>query len=187
MSYSIKIKYELSGDTTPLLPENYFIADPANPTTISSGETAILNFSADGLYFGFKSRKGATATGASLSWTCSETTATITLTNATSDVEITIVAVVKTAPQLVSKPFLYRIPAPVDTRLVLTKKEMREANDAYLPDTYFALCKDEGHFYLYNKTSVPNAETGKFTLITDVVQHSIISIDCGEILADVEV
>ncbi len=44
---------------------------------------------------------------------------------------------------------------------------MREANDTYLPDTYFALCKDEGHFYLYNKYNEPNEETGKYTLISD--------------------
>jgi hypothetical protein len=69
--------------------------------------------------------------------------------------------------------------APVDTRLVLTKKEMKEANDNYLPDTYFALCKDEGHFYLYNKNSEPNPETGRFTLILDRVDSSI---DGGEII-----
>jgi hypothetical protein len=71
--------------------------------------------------------------------------------------------------------------APVDTRLVLTKKEMREANDNYLPDTYFALCKDEGHFYLYNKNSEPNEITGKFTLISDYVETTISSFDAGEI------
>jgi hypothetical protein len=72
--------------------------------------------------------------------------------------------------------------APVDTRLVLTKKEMREANDNYLPDTYFALCKDDGHFYVYNKNSEPNEVTGKFTLITEIVDTYITTFDGGEII-----
>jgi hypothetical protein len=61
---------------------------------------------------------------------------------------------------------------------------MREANDDFLPNTYFALCKDEGHFYLYNKNNIPNEETGKYTLITDIVEYTIKSIDGGEILSD---
>jgi hypothetical protein len=72
--------------------------------------------------------------------------------------------------------------APVDTRLVLTKKEMNEANDNYLPDTYFALCKDDGHFYVYNKNSEPNSETGKFTLITELIKPQIDIFDGGEII-----
>jgi hypothetical protein len=184
MSYSINVKYEVSGDPTPLLPESYYIADSANPTVINEGETATLKFVADGMYFAFKSRKGATATGATLAWSCSGLEATITLSNATSDVEVTIIAVVKTAPQLVSKPFLYQIPAPVDTRLILTKQEMRNVNEAYLPDTYFALCKDDGHFYLYNKHAEANDFTGKYTLITDIVEYNIKSVDGGEILED---
>jgi hypothetical protein len=99
-----------------------------------------------------------------------------------SDVEITIIAVVKAAPQVVGKPFLYQMAAPVDTRLVLTKKEMNEANDNYLPDTYFALCKDDGHFYVYNKNSEPNSETGKFTLITELIKPQIDIFDGGEII-----
>ena len=184
MSYSINVKYEISGDPTPLLPEKYYIADSANPTAINEGETVTLKFIADGMYFTFKSRKGATATGADLNWSCSGLEATIVLSNATSDVEIIIIAIVKTAPQLVSKPFLYQIPAPVDTRLILTKQEMCDANEAYLPDTYFALCKDDGHFYLYNKQAEANDLTGKYTLITDIVEYNIKSIDGGEIVED---
>ena len=184
MSYSIKINYEVSGEATPLLPEKYIVGAESNPTIIAEGETVKLNFKADGMYFALKSRKGATATGATLGWSCASpyTEAEITLSNPTSDVEITIVAVVKAAPQVVGKPFLYQMAAPVDTRLVLTKKEMREANDNYLPDTYFALCKDEGHFYLYNKNSEPNEVTGKFTLITEVVETYIDAFDGGEII-----
>jgi hypothetical protein len=184
MSYSINVKFELSGVTTPLLPQQYILAAETNPITINDGETVQLNFKADGMYFELKSRKGATATGATMSWTCPApyTDATITLSDATADVEITIIAVVKVAPQVVSKPFLYQLAAPVDTRLVLTRKEMREINEGYLPEIYFALCKDDSHFYLYNKDSVPNDLTGKFTLITDVIEHTIKSIDGGEIV-----
>ena len=184
MSYSIKINYEVSGEATPLLPEKYIVGAESNPTIIAEGETVKLNFKADGMYFALKSRKGATATGATLGWSCASpyTEAEITLSNPTADVEITIIAVVKAAPQVVGKPFLYQMAAPVDTRLVLTKKEMREANDNYLPDTYFALCKDEGHFYLYNKNSEPNEVTGKFTLITEVVETYIDAFDGGEII-----
>jgi hypothetical protein len=104
------------------------------------------------------------------------------LSNPTDNVIITIVAVVENAPQIVSKPFLYKTTAPVDTRLVLTKKEMREANDNYLPDTYFALCKDDGHFYLYNKNNEANETIGKFTLITDMFNEAFANIDGGEII-----
>lgn len=182
MSYSININYIPSGESSPLVPADYILADKANPTTINADETVTLKFSVDGMYYAFKSRKGASATGATLIWNCIGKEATITLSNATSDVEVTIIAVVQAAPQLVNKPFLYQISAPVDTRLVLTKKEMLKANDNYLPETYFALCKDNGHFYLYNKAAVSNEETGKYTLITDIIEYNIKSIDCGEIV-----
>jgi predicted transcriptional regulator len=66
MSYSIKINYEVSGEATPLLPEKYIVEAKSNPTIIAEGETVKLNFKADGMYFALKSRKGATATGATL-------------------------------------------------------------------------------------------------------------------------
>ncbi len=183
MSYSIKINFEVSGVSTPLLPENYILGLDTNPTTIEEGESVTLNFKADGMYFTLKKRNGASATGAALSWDyVSATEANIILSAATSDVEVTIIASVKVAPQVVSKPFLYQLEAPVDTRFVISKKEMRETNDSYFPNTYFALCKDEGHFYLYNKNSVPNEETGKFTLITDVVEPIFAKVDGGEIV-----
>lgn len=184
MSYSITINYEVSGDTTPLTPEDFIIASESNPTSVNAGDTVVLNFKADGMYFAFKSRKGASATGATLSWKCPSpyTEASITLSEVTSDVVITLIAVVKIAPQLVGKPFLYQLEAPVDTRLVLSKRDMREAFDAYLPDIYFALCKDDGHFYLYNKTIEPNSETGKFRLITDSIKQTLKNIDGGEIV-----
>ena len=182
MSYSITINYKKSGAETPLLPENYIVAAETNPTTINEGETISLTFKVDGTYFAFPSRNGASVTGAKATWKRSGNDAIITISEATSDVVIEVTTSVGIVPQLVNKPFLYQLAAPVDTRLVLTKKEMREINDNYLPDTYFALCKDDGHFYLYNKKTEPNEETGKFTLITDMFTEAFTGIDGGEII-----
>ena len=183
MSYSITTKFNVNGPATPLLPEDYIIGDLNNPITVEEGASATLKFKADGMYFVFQKRKGASATGATLTWNyISKTEAEITLTNIISNVEITIIAVVENAPQLVSKPFLYKIPTPVDTRLILTKKEMLDINDTYQPDVYFALCKDDGQFYLYNKSIESNEETGKFTLINKAVEVNIKGLDGGEII-----
>ena len=83
MSYSINVSFVLSGVETPLDPTKYIIADAANPAVIEPGETVKLKFKADGIYFIMRSRKGASATGATLSWSCASpyTDAEITLTN----------------------------------------------------------------------------------------------------------
>jgi hypothetical protein len=62
---------------------------------------------------------------------------------------------------------------------------MLNVNDTYQPDVYFALCKDDGHFYLYNKNNEPNSEVGKFRKITDVLNMNNFDaiIDGGEITA----
>ena len=74
------------------------------------------------------------------------------------------------------------MPIPVDTRLILSKKEMLEANEGFLPNIYFTLCKDDGQFYLYNKSNESNEETGKFTLINKAVEVDIKGLDGGEII-----
>lgn len=50
----------------------------------------------------------------------------------------------------------------VDNRLLLSKIEMASINDNQMPDKYFAVCKDDGYLYMYDKSKVPNNETGKF-------------------------
>ena len=40
MSYSINIKFELSGDTTPLLPQDYILGAATNPASIEAGLVA---------------------------------------------------------------------------------------------------------------------------------------------------
>lgn len=54
-------------------------------------------------------------------------------------------------------------PNPIDSSFVLTKAEMLAIDDNKMPDKYFAVCKDDGAFYLYDKSATPSATTGKFT------------------------
>lgn len=51
---------------------------------------------------------------------------------------------------------------PIDSSQVLTKAEMLAIDDSKMPDTYFAVCKDDKKFYIYDKSATPSAETGKF-------------------------
>ena len=61
---------------------------------------------------------------------------------------------------------------PVDSRLVLTKEEMKNIagddepgvtpGDHCMPDKYFALCKDDNCMYVFDYEATPNNETGKF-------------------------
>lgn len=171
MSYIITVNYELTNGTSPMPVAKYVHALDTNPETIEEGGTATLNFVADGFYFVLQRLKAVAVkvTGATSNWSCADpyTTARLTLSNPTSDVAVTIKVKTNVVPQEVSKPFLIQKNFPIDTRLVLTKKEMIEADDLAMPETYFALCKEDGHFYLYNKKNEATIETGKFTLITD--------------------
>lgn len=58
--------------------------------------------------------------------------------------------------------FLLNASSPLDYRQVLTKQQMLSAEDYGMPDVYFAICKDDGKFYLYNKSNISNSDTGKF-------------------------
>lgn len=53
---------------------------------------------------------------------------------------------------------------PIDLSITLSKAEMLAVQDNQMPDNYFAICKDDGKLYLYDKNATPNAETGKYTL-----------------------
>lgn len=69
----------------------------------------------------------------------------------------------------------------IDNRLLLTKAEMKAMNDNQMPDKYFAVCKDNGCLYLYDKSRVTNdSETGKFEQFSSSVIESI-SVN-GEVL-----
>jgi hypothetical protein len=186
---SIIIKSIIDGNSsTPLSPAKFIIPTEDSPTAIAVGETATLNLIADGVYFQFLplATKVTVENATRVSWKAIApfTAATLVISDVVdpeADVVITIAVKVKLAPQQVTKPFLIQAGAPVDTRLVLTKYEMRNTVDTYQPEVYFALCKDDGHFYLYSKTAEISEETGKFTLITDSFKPYIINIDGGEI------
>lgn len=71
----------------------------------------------------------------------------------------------------------------IDNRILLTKSEMKNINDNRMPDKYFAVCKDDGKLYLYDKsrtldeTQAGNEEyTGKFTVFSSGKIESI-SVD----------
>ena len=73
----------------------------------------------------------------------------------------------------------------VDNRILLSKKEMRSINDNQMPEKYFAICKDDGKLYLYDKSRVVAAtlaegdtdeSTGKFTMFSSGIIGSI-SVD----------
>lgn len=186
MSYTITVNFETqNGAVSPMSLTKYVKALDTNPTTIEEGGSATLDFVADGLYFVFLKAKALAAkvTGASFTWTSTDpfTSGRMVLSNPTDNIVINIRAKVNVVPQEVTRPFLLQKNFPVDTRLVLSKQEMLEMDDTGMPNTYFALCKDEGHFYLYNKNSEPNEVTGKFTPITEVVETYIDSFDAGEI------
>ena len=181
MSYTITVNIVTQNNATSTVPvAKYVYGLDTNPTTIDEGGTATLDFVADGVYFMFLKAKALAAkvSGASAD---PYTEGKLVLSNPTGDVEITLNAKVNVIPQEVARPFLIKKNFPVDTRLVLTKKEMYETVDSTMPDTYFALCKDDGHFYLYDKNNLLVEPTGKFTIISDVVEPMIINIDGGEI------
>lgn len=51
----------------------------------------------------------------------------------------------------------------VDSRILLTKEQMKNMADAKMPDKYFCVCLDDSNLYIYNKNATPNEVTGKFT------------------------
>ena len=63
----------------------------------------------------------------------------------------------------------------VDNRILLSKSEMKAIKDNQMPDKYFAICKDDGYLYLYDKSRVLTGEeeTGKFTMFASGTIESI--------------
>ena len=51
----------------------------------------------------------------------------------------------------------------VDSRILLTKEQMKNMVDAKMPKKYFCICLDDNNLYSYNKDATPNEVTGKFT------------------------
>ena len=70
-------------------------------------------------------------------------------------------------PINVNSSFKVQAPAPIDTRLTLTKAQMLTTNDNLMPSVYFALCTDDNAFYLYSKANTVDEYTGKFRYMFD--------------------
>ena len=73
---------------------------------------------------------------------------------------------------------------PIDSRLVLTKAEMKASIDARMPDVYLAVCKDDGKVYLYNKNNEVDDVTGKFRLQEAEISEQGLSLKLPGALAD---
>ena len=76
---------------------------------------------------------------------------------------------------------------PMDARILLTKEEMKNINQNIMPDIYFALCKDDGKLYLYNKNNSFNDITGYFSLYeSQVYADSITQEDIDLIIEKIK-
>ena len=62
---------------------------------------------------------------------------------------------------------------PVDNRILLSKDEMTRVNDNQMPEKYFAMCKDDGSIYVYDKANEVDEITGKFRLY----EQFVVSVD----------
>lgn len=49
---------------------------------------------------------------------------------------------------------------------ILSKEQMLAVVDTNMPDQFFAICKDDGFIYKYEKTNTSDVETGKFKKFT---------------------
>jgi len=56
---------------------------------------------------------------------------------------------------------------PIDSRILLTKEEMKSMDDNIMPDTYFSVDIYTGDIYLYSKANTEDPETGKFRLYAE--------------------
>ena len=61
---------------------------------------------------------------------------------------------------------------PIDTRILLKKTAMLSINDNIMPIKYFAICVDDGKFYLYDKSNEVDPETGKLRVLESDVDLS---------------
>lgn len=54
----------------------------------------------------------------------------------------------------------------VDSRILLTKEQMKNMVDVKMPNKYFCICLEDSNLYIYNKSATPNEVTGKFTSLS---------------------
>ena len=72
--------------------------------------------------------------------------------------------------------FLVTSKEPIDSRLVLTKEEMRNVKAARMPDNYLAVCKDDSKLYIYNIANDIDPEVGRFRLYTAEVTEDKMAV-----------
>ena len=65
---------------------------------------------------------------------------------------------------------------PVDNRILLSKDEMTMVNDNQMPEKYFAMCKDDGNIYVYDKSNEVDETTGKFR----IYEQFTVSVDAED-------
>lgn len=65
----------------------------------------------------------------------------------------------------INSNFQVGTPQPLDSRTVLSKEEMKNANENVFPEVYCAVCKDDGNIYTFNKSNEVDEQTGKFRLL----------------------
>lgn len=59
---------------------------------------------------------------------------------------------------------------PIDSRIVLTKEEMKSMDTSILPDPYFAVEKDTGSLYIYTSYNPDDSVTGKYKLYIEAIE-----------------
>lgn len=64
-------------------------------------------------------------------------------------------------------------PLPIDGRILLSKKEMYEIDDNILPEKYFAICKEDGKLYLYDKSNIIAEDIGRWRLADETLDERI--------------
>lgn len=66
--------------------------------------------------------------------------------------------------------FDIRQPLPIDGRILLSEDEMKNVDTNLMPDKYFAINKDDGRLYLFDKNNSTSTTTGGFRPADDVVK-----------------
>ena len=70
----------------------------------------------------------------------------------------------------------------VDSRILLTKEQMKNIADAKMPDKYFCICLDDSNLYIYNKSAAPNEVTSKFISLSIDLNSTEIQSKIAEIV-----
>ena len=66
--------------------------------------------------------------------------------------------------------FDIRQPLPIDGRILLSEEEMKNVDTNLMPDKYFAINKNDGRLYLFDKNNSTATVTGGFRPADDAVK-----------------